>query len=424
MKRALVFSGGGSRGAYEIGAWQALAGAGMRFQGVYGTSIGAINALLFAQGDLDAAVGVWERLNPELVTGLPAEDFVAIDRMISRKRDLVPFLLDHAKQLMLDMKPLEELVRANVDESRVRASGLALGLMTVRFPSLAPAPVRLPDIPHGRLIDFALASAACFPVFAPRRIHGERYIDGGYSDNLPIDMALRDGAQEILAVDVHPKATHPEYAGMPFLTIIAPREGLGGFLDFDPENLRRSRLLGYYDAMRTLGRMDGLRYAFLRQSDLNLQRPARRYVQAVASFDARAIARASLSSQTPTAPLIGALTAPAPGQALSWKQVYLRGLELAAACMGYEELAVYDAEALTKRILAQLGSGESALPELGEKALQALARQGDRALLEYFYLYLKNGGGFDGAMLKFAAEHPAPAAAALYLIMAEGTAAQ
>ena len=76
MKRALVFSGGGSRGAYEIGAWQALAGAGMRFQGVYGTSIGAINALLFAQGDLDAAVGVWERLNPELVTGLPAEDFV------------------------------------------------------------------------------------------------------------------------------------------------------------------------------------------------------------------------------------------------------------------------------------------------------------------------------------------------------------
>ena len=40
MKRALVFSGGGSRGAYEIGAWKALDEMGIRFQSVYGASIG------------------------------------------------------------------------------------------------------------------------------------------------------------------------------------------------------------------------------------------------------------------------------------------------------------------------------------------------------------------------------------------------
>ena len=50
MKRALVFSGGGSRGAYEIGAWQAMEELGIRFHAVYGTSIGAINAGLAAQG--------------------------------------------------------------------------------------------------------------------------------------------------------------------------------------------------------------------------------------------------------------------------------------------------------------------------------------------------------------------------------------
>ena len=56
MKRALVLSGGGSRGAYECGAWQALRELNVRLDGVYGTSIGALNAALVAQGDLEAAV--------------------------------------------------------------------------------------------------------------------------------------------------------------------------------------------------------------------------------------------------------------------------------------------------------------------------------------------------------------------------------
>ena len=59
MIRALVFSGGGSRGAYELGAWQALDEIGLMFQAVYGTSIGAINAGFFAQGDLELARRLW-----------------------------------------------------------------------------------------------------------------------------------------------------------------------------------------------------------------------------------------------------------------------------------------------------------------------------------------------------------------------------
>lgn len=63
MKRALVFSGGGSRGAYEIGAWKALNELGIRFQAVYGTSIGAINAGLAAQGDVEIACALWDRID-------------------------------------------------------------------------------------------------------------------------------------------------------------------------------------------------------------------------------------------------------------------------------------------------------------------------------------------------------------------------
>ena len=62
MKRALVLSGGGSRGAYECGAWQALKEMNIRLDAVYGTSIGAINAALVAQGDLDRCVRLWNTI--------------------------------------------------------------------------------------------------------------------------------------------------------------------------------------------------------------------------------------------------------------------------------------------------------------------------------------------------------------------------
>ena len=54
-KTALVLSGGGSRGAYEIGVWKALKGLRIRIDLVTGTSVGAINGALVAQRDLRIA---------------------------------------------------------------------------------------------------------------------------------------------------------------------------------------------------------------------------------------------------------------------------------------------------------------------------------------------------------------------------------
>ena len=267
MKRALVLSGGGSRGAYEIGAWQAFSELGVKFDAVYGTSIGALNAGLIAQGDLEKASEVWANITLKQVIGGEDEN-LSIDRMISRKRDIVPFLLENARHLRADIGPLENLLKQHLDEGRVRASGMQLGVMTVRVPQMQPVPVRLEDIPEGQLADWLIASASCFPVFPTRKISGERYMDGGYFDNLPIDMAIEDGAEEIVAVDIHPQTTHPEYARMPFLKMIHPLHTLGGFLDFNPKLLKRMRLMGYYDAMKAYGAFDGIRYTFTHTTPL------------------------------------------------------------------------------------------------------------------------------------------------------------
>ena len=57
----LVLAGGGAKGAYQVGVWQALCEMGLDriITGMSGSSIGAINALLFSSVGLDAARQVW-----------------------------------------------------------------------------------------------------------------------------------------------------------------------------------------------------------------------------------------------------------------------------------------------------------------------------------------------------------------------------
>lgn len=414
MKRALVLSGGGSRGAYEIGAWQALQELGVRFDAVYGSSIGALNAALVAQGDADMAARLWSNITIRQVIETVDENF-SIDSMISRKRDVIPFLLENAKHLYADVGPLENLLREYLDERRVRASGMELGVMTVRAPQLQPVPVRLRDIPEGRLTDWLIASASCFPVFPPRKIDGERYVDGGYFDNLPIDMALADGAEEVVAVDVHPQPAHPEYARMPFLRMIRPLHNLGGFLDFNPRLLRRARLMGYYDAMKAYGALDGVRYTFNLQSELKVAGKAREYMRAAAAFDAEAITRTAFqSSREMDAPLISAIEAETPLRRLGWKEVWLRGLELCAEKMGFREDAVYEPGALAERILKFARMGEKAEP-MTRAMIWETSRMGERELISYLLRSLEAFGGFAGDCVETLAAFPKETAAALWL---------
>lgn len=62
----LVLCGGGGRGAYQIGVWQALNELGLDryINGVSGTSAGALNAALFACGNISLAENVWTSLAP------------------------------------------------------------------------------------------------------------------------------------------------------------------------------------------------------------------------------------------------------------------------------------------------------------------------------------------------------------------------
>ena len=415
MKRGLVLNGGGSRGAYEIGAWQALAELGVRFDGVYGTSIGALNAALVAQGDLEGAVKLWSGITVKQIVAVEDDEDFAIDRMLSHKRDVLPFLMENARHLRMDISPLEELVRTFIDEGRIRASGMRLGVMTFRVPQLQGVPVTLDDMAPGSLVDWVIASASCFPIFPSRHIGGQRYIDGGYYDNLPIDVALADGMDEIVAVELHPYLTHPEYGGMPWLNTIKPLHDLGGFLDFNPDLLRRARLLGYHDVMKRWGRLDGFLYTFRRVDALSTAEEARRYMRELLRFDGEVIRRGVMyAGQPANAPLLTALRQETEQQALDWKDVWLRGLELCAGAMGFRVDAIYDPRTLLRQC-RDFCAAQRFSEAFDDAGLQAVAKRGERALLAFLYQRLSAGQPFPPEQLRRLAEYPPVIAGAVFL---------
>ena len=259
-KTALVLSGGGSRGAYQIGVWEALSELDVTIDMVFGTSVGSINGAMVVQGDLELSRKLWQQMETDMIfdietTGLPSEDAWA-----------------YAKEIVLrggaGTSGLGRLLREYIDEDRVRNAAADYGLVTVEFPSLEGHFLYKSDIPYGRLADYILSSASCFPA-AQKYVIGDReFIDGGYRDNLPVEMALDRGATSIIAVDLHAAGIVRHSAvrkakEVPdgFHMIESPLE-LGNFLIFDKLNTGRIMRLGYLDTMREFGVYEGERYTF------------------------------------------------------------------------------------------------------------------------------------------------------------------
>ena len=251
-KTALVLGGGGSRGAYEIGVWQALKTLGIRIDMVYGTSVGAINAAMVAQGDLDLTSELWKELETNTVFDMAP--------------DSKP--VDYVKEIVVNQGagtgPLHSLLSKYIDEDKVRNSGLDFGITAVSFPDMTGHYLRLKDIPEGKLVDYIMASASAFPALHAYEIDGVEYIDGGYADSVPVGMAVEDGTSHVIAVDLNgfgPKIKE-NIEKAPDLVYIRSNEDLGFQLLFHKENTLRIMKLGYLDCLKAYSVIDGKNLSF------------------------------------------------------------------------------------------------------------------------------------------------------------------
>ena len=252
-QKALVLAGGGARGSYQVGVWRALMELDWHPQIITGTSVGGLNGAMFVLDLYETARDMWLTIRSRDVMELPEEnaDLSALHQFLRRV----------VKEGGMDVTPLEEIVERVLDEDALRAAPIRFGIVTVEQRGLRPRELTLEDIPAGQVRDYLMASAACFPALRARQIDGVKFLDGGYSDNMPTGLAKTMGAEELVCVDLEGVGiTRPNLTGLP-TTMIRSYWELGDILHFDPDTAKRNMELGYYDTRRAMGYLRGCAYA-------------------------------------------------------------------------------------------------------------------------------------------------------------------
>ena len=329
-RKALVLAGGGARGSYQVGVWRALTELGWNPQIITGTSVGSLNGAMFALDLYETARDMWTSIRSQDVMELPEET--------RNLTELHQFLRDVVRAGGMDVTPLEEIVERVLDEDALRASPIRFGLVTVEKRGLKPRELPLEEIPKGKVKDYLLASAACFPALRAKQIDGVQFLDGGYRDNMPTALAQKMGAEELVCVDLEGVGiTLPNRTGLP-TTMVRSYWELGDILHFDPDTARRNIELGYYDTLRAFGRLRGCAYAVAKTEQTAQDAAAFRQ-----RFDA---VQKAMKAKYPVT-----LTADLALKLANMQDAELAPLEAAAEDVGVDPTRYYTVETLAKAFL-------------------------------------------------------------------------
>ena len=253
----LVLSGGGGKGAYQIGVWKALRKLNYNIDIVTGTSVGALNALLITQNSYLLAPYIWKKIDFKQV----------FNNEIKGKQNLKDTISMYGKHIIenngIDTKNLEKKLDLFINYDKFYNSKINFGLVTYNLSDLKPESLTKKDISEDKLKDYLVASSTCFPAFKLKDIEGDKYIDGGYFDILPINLAIDMGATNIIAVDLKSIGIRQKVKDKNIhITYIYPKNYIGYTLIFDKDTNKRNIQYGYNDTMKAFKVLEGNKYTF------------------------------------------------------------------------------------------------------------------------------------------------------------------
>ena len=266
----LVLEGGGARGSYHVGVYKALNEAGIELKGIVGTSIGALNGAMIAQGDYHRCYEIWNKITYSMVVDVDDE---AMNKLVQHqlvKEDLST-LKDKIKNLIsnrgFDITPLKSLLDEYIDEEKIRKTGMDFGMVTFNLTGFKPLQVFLDGIPNGDLNKYLMASAY-LPVFKTERIGGNIYLDGAFYDNLPFKMLLDKGYKDLILVRTHAIGiTRKLDLGDTNAIIISPSDDIGKTYEYDSARSKVNIQLGYFDGLKALNGLKGYKYYVYTRKD-------------------------------------------------------------------------------------------------------------------------------------------------------------
>lgn len=272
----LVFSGGGGKGAYEIGVWKALEEFNMikNIKAVSGTSVGALNGALFVGNNYEDAARVWLDISDDKIKKMGKKElFKNIFTEIKDKTNLVSCLASKGDVLeallvgflstrngIYSQEGLKEIIDENLNIDALK-SGIPFYCCISDISSCDAEYIKLNDISSSEKIKkYLLASAAIPVVFDKVDIDGTTYYDGGILDNTPIKpLVENENVDFIIAImlenDNSYEKQDEEFKDTKIWRII-PSGDLGGMIDgtlsFTGAKSRQLIDMGYEDTKKIL----------------------------------------------------------------------------------------------------------------------------------------------------------------------------
>ncbi|MDO4846583.1 MAG: patatin-like phospholipase family protein [Clostridiaceae bacterium] len=259
----LVLAGGGAKGAYQIGAWRALRELGIEFNAIAGTSIGAINGALMAQGSFETAMRFWS--NAEVSNGINLPFELKSGENLFSLSNMPQIFYEVLRNGGIDISPAKKIVEDNISEEAVRASNIPLAIVTFNLNNMKPVELFVSDMPEGTMIDYIMASAR-FPGLNKQGPDDAQYLDGGVYDNAPLGILRRHGYHRLIVIDISSRKgmAHKEDWSCANIVYIRPYvpEDLGAAFEFDKDMNERRMEMGYYDTKKAFGELFGKDYYF------------------------------------------------------------------------------------------------------------------------------------------------------------------
>lgn len=262
-KYGLVLAGGGAKGIYQLGAWQALREIGIEFSAVVGVSVGSINGALIASDSFSEAKQLWEVASLDRGVSV-AQDLRDPEKLFSIK-NLPVLFREIRKNGGIDASPTKDLLEEFIDEKKVRASGIEFGLITFSLTDYEPKEIFLKDIPEGMLLDYLLASSKV-PGVSKIGPDDDKYLDGGVYDNTPVETLLKNGYNKMIVIDISniKGVAHKGNYNNSQIIYIRPNDvdDLGAAFDFSDEMYEKRFNMGYLDARKAFGLVSGRLFCF------------------------------------------------------------------------------------------------------------------------------------------------------------------
>lgn len=244
----LVLAGGGGKGAYQVGVYKALQECGLseRIRGIAGSSVGALNMLIFAQAAGNLGELIWKDIHPS--------KFIPVSEGLDGLFD--------GKEGVFGRDGLREIMHLHVDFSQIIHSDIPLYTTVSRYDAYGMGTpiaeyIRLNGKTKQEIEQIVLASSAIPTIYEPVKIGDYIYRDGGVTDNLPIEPLYQVGIRKFIVIplSMHTKIPTMRYPDAEFI-VIRPSHDLGdeitGTMDFTSRGANIRMKLGYEDAMRTL----------------------------------------------------------------------------------------------------------------------------------------------------------------------------